>query len=174
MLQNAAEQLLFGNDAKQKAVALAGSDTALLGFRLNAPRRSTVRLLVNGAATDVDYDLATLDEPTAPSGVVDHDAVIFFGDGAAFETRPFRASGAAGGGEGDGAIISPMPGKIIAVDVRQGDVVAKGAKLVTLEAMKMEHSLTATFDGIVAELNAVEGGQVTEGTLLARIEKAES
>ena len=45
-----------------------------------------------------------------------------------------------------------MPGKIIAVEVKQGDAVTKGQKLLTLEAMKMEHSLTAPFDGIVAEL----------------------
>jgi 3-methylcrotonyl-CoA carboxylase alpha subunit len=51
--------------------------------------------------------------------------------------------------------------------------VAKGQKLVTLEAMKMEHSLTAPFDGVVAELSAVAGAQVSEGALLARIEKGE-
>jgi 3-methylcrotonyl-CoA carboxylase alpha subunit len=45
-----------------------------------------------------------------------------------------------------------MPGRVIAVEVRQGDRVAKGQKLLTLEAMKMEHSLAAPFDGIVAEL----------------------
>jgi 3-methylcrotonyl-CoA carboxylase alpha subunit len=38
--------------------------------------------------------------------------------------------------------------------------------------MKMEHSLAAPFDGIVTELNASEGAQVTEGTLLVRVEKA--
>jgi 3-methylcrotonyl-CoA carboxylase alpha subunit len=64
-----------------------------------------------------------------------------------------------------------MPGKLIAVEVRQGETVARGQKLVTLEAMKMEHSLVAPFDGIVAELNATEGAQVSEGALLARIEK---
>ncbi len=57
--------------------------------------------------------------------------------------------------------------------MRQGDTVTKGQKLVTLEAMKMEHSLVAPFDGIVAELGAVEGAQVSEGALLARIEKGE-
>ena len=48
-----------------------------------------------------------------------------------------------GGGRrtGDGAILSPMPGKIIARRVKQGDAVTKGQKLLTLEAMKMEHSL---------------------------------
>jgi 3-methylcrotonyl-CoA carboxylase alpha subunit len=63
-----------------------------------------------------------------------------------------------------------MPGRIIAVDVAAGDSVTKGQKLVTLEAMKMEHSLTAPFDGTVAELNAETGGQVSEGTVLVRLE----
>ncbi len=50
----------------------------------------------------------------------------------------------------------------------------KGQKLVTLEAMKMEHSLTAPFDGIIAELNAATGGQVSEGMVLVRMEAPES
>ena len=63
-----------------------------------------------------------------------------------------------------------MPGKVTAVEVSQGEKVAKGQRLLTLEAMKMEHSLTAPFDGKVAELSASTGGQVTEGQLLVRIE----
>ena len=73
-----------------------------------------------------------------------------------------------------GDILSPMPGKIIAVEVTQGQQVTKGQKLLTLEAMKMEHSLTAPFDGTVAELNAVPGAQVQVEALLARIEKDEA
>ena len=65
-----------------------------------------------------------------------------------------------------------MPGRVIAVEVAAGDVVTKGQKLVTLEAMKMEHSLVAPFDGTVAELNATTGGQVSEGAVLARVERA--
>jgi 3-methylcrotonyl-CoA carboxylase alpha subunit len=64
-----------------------------------------------------------------------------------------------------------MPGRVIAVEVAAGDRVAKGQKLLTLEAMKMEHSLLAPFDGTVAELNAEAGGQVSEGKLLARVER---
>jgi 3-methylcrotonyl-CoA carboxylase alpha subunit len=55
--------------------------------------------------------------------------------------------------------------------VIEGAAVKKGQKLVTLEAMKMEHSLVAPFDGIVAELHATDGGQVSDGMLLVRIEK---
>ena len=66
-----------------------------------------------------------------------------------------------------------MPGKIIAVEVAAGQAVTKGQKLLTLEAMKMEHTLVAPFDGVVAELNAVAGGQVSVEALLVRIEPAE-
>ena len=67
-----------------------------------------------------------------------------------------------------------MPGRIIAVTVSAGDAVTKGQKLVTLEAMKMEHSLVAPFDGTVAELSATEGGQVSEGTVLVRLTAADA
>jgi 3-methylcrotonyl-CoA carboxylase alpha subunit len=93
--------------------------------------------------------------------------------GTTFMLNEARVDGAAGGAVGDGAIISPMPGKIIALEVSAGDAVTKGQKLLTLEAMKMEHSLTAPFDGKVAELNAAAGAQVSEGALLVRIEKVE-
>ena len=66
-----------------------------------------------------------------------------------------------------------MPGRIIAVEVAAGDIVTKGQKLVTLEAMKMEHSLIAPFDGTVAELNAELGAQVQVEALLVRIEVME-
>jgi 3-methylcrotonyl-CoA carboxylase alpha subunit len=86
---------------------------------------------------------------------------------------PWRAAGATGVAAGDGSILSPMPGKIIAVEVAEGDSVVKGQKLLTLEAMKMEHTLTAPFDGLVAQLNAHAGAQVQVDALLAKIDKAE-
>jgi 3-methylcrotonyl-CoA carboxylase alpha subunit len=70
----------------------------------------------------------------------------------------------------DGDILSPMPGRIIAVEVTAGQSVSKGQKLLTLEAMKMEHTLVAPFDGVVAELNAVAGAQVQVEALLAKID----
>jgi 3-methylcrotonyl-CoA carboxylase alpha subunit len=73
----------------------------------------------------------------------------------------------------DGALIAPMPGKVTSVEVSLGDKVAKGQRLLTLEAMKMEHGLVAPFDGTVAELNAKAGTQVSEGTVLAVVEAKE-
>jgi len=66
-------------------------------------------------------------------------------------------------------IISPMPGRIVAVLVKPGDRVAKGQALVILEAMKMEHTLAAPLQGTVTAISAKEGNQVSEGVVLARI-----
>jgi 3-methylcrotonyl-CoA carboxylase alpha subunit len=147
------------------AAALVREGGALAGFRLNARPRRTVRLLVDGEAVEVEAGVGEpLDGPPL-------DSVLVSEGGQTWQVTRFRASGQAAGGAADGAILAPMPGRLIAVEVAAGDTVAKGQKLVTLEAMKMEHSLLAPFDGTVAELNAQAGGQVTEGTLLVRIEK---
>ena len=76
-------------------------------------------------------------------------------------------------GVADGVIAAPMPGKVTAVEVSHGETVSKGQRLLTLEAMKMEHGLTAPFDGTVAELSAEAGAQVSEGAVLVRVEPAE-
>jgi 3-methylcrotonyl-CoA carboxylase alpha subunit len=63
-----------------------------------------------------------------------------------------------------------MPGKVTSVEVSKGEKVVMGQRLLTLEAMKMEHGLTAPFDGVVAGLNAKTGAQVQVDAVLARIE----
>jgi len=69
---------------------------------------------------------------------------------------------------GDAELTSPMPGAVVAVGVEDGAAVGKGAVVVTVEAMKMEHALTAPIDG-VAELLVAVGDQVKVGQPLARI-----
>ena len=66
-----------------------------------------------------------------------------------------------------------MPGKVIAVDVTEGDTVSSGQRLMVLEAMKMEHSLLAARDGVVAEVLAQSGDQVEAGAALVRLEAEE-
>jgi len=144
-------------------------DDAMAGFRLNASATPRAALHHDGEARTVV--LETDEEPLRAGGFLDDDKVVLFDHGRAVVfDRGWRGSGA--GAASDGAIVSPMPGKIIAVEVAEGQKVAKGDRLVTLEAMKMEHSLVAPFDGIVAELNATAGGQVSEGTLLVQIAAA--
>ncbi len=132
------------------------------GFRLNAPARTRVRVLVDGEPVAVELDGTGSEEAV--------DAVLLAEHGSVWEVTPWRFDGRHGAASGTGAIVAPMPGKVIAVEVAQGQTVTKGQKLLTLEAMKMEHSLTAPFDGVVAELNAVAGAQVQVDALLARIE----
>ena len=101
------------------------------------------------------------------------DTLLLTERGQTFGITLARFDGVAAGAVADGAIVSPMPGRVIAVEVAVGEQVARGQRLVTLEAMKMEHSLVAPFDGTVAELNAEAGGQVNEGKLLVRVERGE-
>ncbi|MEX0582542.1 MAG: biotin/lipoyl-containing protein, partial [Sneathiella sp.] len=74
---------------------------------------------------------------------------------------------------GAGAITAPMPGKVIQIFTRAGATVRKGDPLVVLEAMKMEHTLTAFADGVVGEIFHEVGDQVDDGTILVRMEESE-
>jgi 3-methylcrotonyl-CoA carboxylase alpha subunit len=138
----------------------------LAGFRLNAPVRTEAAFLLDGEAVIIAFDPRSGDDTPL-------DDVLVAESGQVWRLAPFRAGGAGGTDASDGAILSPMPGRIIAVAVTAGEAVVKGQKLLTLEAMKMEHSLTAPFDGTIVQLNASEGGQVNEGALLVKIEKGE-
>jgi 3-methylcrotonyl-CoA carboxylase alpha subunit len=71
---------------------------------------------------------------------------------------------------GGGSLAAPTPGKVIAVMVKPGDKVSKGAPLLILEAMKMEHTIFAPGDGVVKEIHYAAGEQVPEGAELLRLE----
>ncbi|MBB4684526.1 ATP-binding protein [Amycolatopsis jiangsuensis] len=66
-----------------------------------------------------------------------------------------------------GSLVAPMPGTVVRVAVAAGDTVAAGDPLLWLEAMKMEHRISAPADGVVAELPVEAGQQVEVGTVLA-------
>jgi 3-methylcrotonyl-CoA carboxylase alpha subunit len=70
---------------------------------------------------------------------------------------------------GGDAVFAPMPGLVKAVRAVLGNAVRKGEPLMVLEAMKMEHTLTAPRDGVVDKIIAEDGQQVREGALLIRI-----
>ncbi len=136
----------------------------LVGFRANAPAVRRVEVEVDGTPYLVERTVA-------PAATIDGD--VLYLDGEAWSFGPPRADHAGGAGEGDGAIMSPMPGRVIAVLVKEGQAVARGERLLVLEAMKMEQALLAPFDGVVGALKVAAGEQVPEGTLLARIEVGE-
>jgi acetyl/propionyl-CoA carboxylase alpha subunit len=70
---------------------------------------------------------------------------------------------------GDGTLLAPMPGTVLAVDVAVGDTVVEGQRLGVLEAMKMELALTAPFDGTVTTVGAATGDQVQLKDLLFEV-----
>jgi propionyl-CoA carboxylase alpha chain/3-methylcrotonyl-CoA carboxylase alpha subunit len=169
-----------------------------IGFRLNArPQREvridgeggpyTVRVLESGGeehaylwrlgvggrslSASVMFDSVVIDDDRLGLRR-DGAQLIVFDAGQAFRFGEPDYEHGAGEAAGDGAVVAPMPGRIVSVEAAAGQAVVKGAKLVTLEAMKMEHGLTAPFDGVVAEVNATAGAQVSEGTVLVRLEPA--
>jgi 3-methylcrotonyl-CoA carboxylase alpha subunit len=143
----------------------------LTGFRLNAGPSLGVTLGRAGKFERIELEDG---EPMAAvSGFRDEDRVVVFYEGQAYEfDRSSR--GSVGAAAGDGAVLAPMPGKVTSVEISKGEKVSKGQRLLTLEAMKMEHGLVAPFDGVVAELNAKAGAQVQVDALLARIETSKT
>jgi biotin carboxyl carrier protein len=77
-----------------------------------------------------------------------------------------------GGAEGgSGLISSPMPGKIIDIKVKPGDLVKKGDPVIIIEAMKMQNELGAPIDGTVKEISVKQGAAVESGQKLVLIDK---
>ena len=68
-----------------------------------------------------------------------------------------------------GRLTAPMPGKVLSFAVKAGDKVRRGQALAVMEAMKMEHTISAPADGTVGELLFAPGDQVTEGAELLRL-----
>jgi 3-methylcrotonyl-CoA carboxylase alpha subunit len=153
------------------------------GFRLNAPSTARVglshagetRVIERAASTvSIHSDFGTMMLAGGPenartfSAKVSDDEIVLFSEGRAIGfSRSVRGTGQASAA--DGAIIAPMPGKVIAVDVAEGQAVTAGQRLLVLEAMKMEHALTAPFDGVVEGLAVSAGGQVQVEAVLCRV-----
>ncbi|MGO8202665.1 biotin carboxylase N-terminal domain-containing protein [Rhizobium ruizarguesonis] len=141
--------------------------SALAGFRIAGADDKRVRirigeqLLWGQSRPELEANAVTIGETT----------VLFDAGNAWPISLPVASEVEASHGAGDGAILSPMPGLVISVDVAEGDRVAKGARLLTVEAMKMEHSLRAPFDGIVEKLQVSSGIRVSENQLVVSIVK---
>ena len=166
------------------------------GFRLNLPEVRTIRLW-NGAtlhslgvrSAGGRYHLSGLDSlaelgarrdglaisldaggtPIAGHVVHGEDAIEVRLAGQTYRLATRAPLKAAQAGPGDGRIIAPMPGRVLAVDVAAGQSVAAGDRLLVLEAMKMEHRITARAAGVVTAINVAAGDQVADGMLLVEI-----
>jgi acetyl-CoA/propionyl-CoA carboxylase biotin carboxyl carrier protein len=114
------------------------------------------------AIRDGDRLTATLDGLTATYFAVHEGGTVWLAaDGHVTALREQeRLSSSAGAVAGSGAVTSPMPGTVIVVQAAVGDEVAAGTPLLVVEAMKMEHVLTAPVAGTVTELGVTAGQTV--------------
>jgi len=171
--------------------------TALNAWRPLGRRRTLVPLRVDEHALTVvlDDDRASVADHTAPWTLHRHDdrfdlhwgehrlsghalfsfddrrlTVFVHGQNYQIETHPARESERAGGA---GDFRAPMSGTIVTCHVAAGDPVDAGAAVITLEAMKMEHTLRASAPGTVRDFLVKAGDSVSEGTLLVDFETEE-
>ena len=122
--------------------------------------------LAPGGAMDLQYAGQRTQALVYAQGESDH---VFTPRGATrIEALDLLAHAGETAGEG-GRLTAPMPGKVVSFAVQAGDKVSKGQALAVMEAMKMEHTIAAPQDGVVAELLYAPGDQVTEGAELLRL-----
>ncbi len=144
-----------------------------IGFRLNSDRRN--RVIVEddrGNTYDIDLDTDVQDKVDYRGAGPYPAHVLHLGEVIEFRHHQPRGTGTTSAADGD--ILAPMPGRVIAVHVSEGDAVEAGQRLLVLEAMKMEHALTAPFKGTVEVFKVTEGAQVQVEQLLARVKRADA
>jgi len=103
------------------------------------------------------------------------DEVFVHLDGEAHALRyrhPLERLAAQAAGGADDLIRAPMPGSIVSVTVKAGDIVARGQTLLVMESMKMETSLLAPRDGVVAALQYEKGQTFERDAILLKLEAA--
>jgi 3-methylcrotonyl-CoA carboxylase alpha subunit len=149
-------------------------------FSLGAARVVPVPVMVDGErlTARVTYDRdglsATIGDCAATSDVRfvengDDSVYVLSGGRQTFVQRADHAVDAEHGSS-DGSVRAPMHGKVLALFVEKGATVEKGHRVAVIEAMKMEHTLTAPLDGVVTEVSAAVGEQLAEGSPIVLIE----
>ncbi|WP_298273207.1 acetyl/propionyl/methylcrotonyl-CoA carboxylase subunit alpha [Geobacter sp.] len=135
------------------------------GYLLDLPGGE---LLVRGERDAAGDLLTDLGGARVKATVVRHGATLTIMKGGRSHTLTIHDPYALTGEEDGvgGKLTAPMPGRVVAVMVAPGERVAKGRPLMILEAMKMEHTITAPRDGLVARLNFAVGCLVSEGVEL--------
>ena len=99
-----------------------------------------------------------------------HISVLLNGETFAFE-RLDPLAGEDAAHHQSGAITAPMTGVVRLVAVKSGDEVKAGDRLLVMEAMKMEHTLTSPRDGVIDQVLCLEGGQAEGGAILVRLKE---
>ncbi len=142
------------------------------GYELELADR---KIIVDGSLDDSGEMTATIDGTRTHVTVVTREnEITLLHNGNSFQLNVIDSGEQ--GTEDDttaGSLSSPMPGKVVQVLVSEGDSVSKGTALLILEAMKMEHTITAPIDGVVSGLHYHEGDMIDEGVELLVLDSKE-
>ena len=145
-----------------KIVTIGGQQTEVdpreHGIEIVAVRADEMDLRVNGHLHVVPY-------------AVQGSTISFSFDGEIYFADVIEKGVRAKARHRDASMSAPMPGLVLKILVRPGDVVAKGAPLLILEAMKMEHQIVAPREGEIAAVNCREGELVQSGVELVTLKE---
>jgi acetyl/propionyl-CoA carboxylase alpha subunit len=146
--------------------------SGVTGFRLNGPAVTTAEVRLDDALVVAGFGF---DQTSRFVRAGEDECLVLFQAGTAHRlSRSAARKAGKVGAAFDGLIRTPMPGRITRVAVASGDKVTSGQTLVVLEAMKMEHALTAPGDGLALAVLVAEGDQVPEGAEAVRFELVET
>ena len=145
-----------------KIVTIGGQQTEVdprsAGIEIVAVRADEMELRVDGRVHVVPY-------------AVQGSTVSFSFDGEIYFAEVADKGVRAKARHRDASMSAPMPGLVLKILVREGDVVAKGAPLLILEAMKMEHQIVAPREGEIAAVHCREGELVQGGVELVALKE---
>jgi 3-methylcrotonyl-CoA carboxylase alpha subunit len=135
-------------------------------FRISGKATQVAEFVVDGKRVAVP--LPPCPEKSATLRLANGDIAVME-RGETFTVNPYDPFAAADAvGVASDRVVAPMPGKIIQLLVKPGDTVKKGQPLAVLEAMKMEHTLSASADAKIASVDVAQGDQVPDGAIIVR------
>jgi 3-methylcrotonyl-CoA carboxylase alpha subunit len=150
------------------------------GFQLSGARRLALPVTANGEAVVAQVEYGVDGRHVSVMGDAPaEDAAVIAAPDAIYVLRKGRQTKVTlrdlaidqGSDAGSGGVVrAPMHGKVLAILVEAGAKVARGQRVAIIEAMKMEHTLTAPIDGTVSEITAAKGAQVPEGAKVLTVE----
>ena len=149
-------------------------------FQLSGPRTLSLPVIAEGETitAHVTYE-ASGPSVTVGGQAPAADAVTVMAEDAVYVLRAGRQTKVTlrdhvleeGAEQGGGGLVrAPMHGKVLAILVEKGATVTRGQRVAIIEAMKMEHTLTAPIDGVVSDVTAQRDAQVAEGARILLIE----
>lgn len=153
----------------EKNITIGGAQQKLSfereGFTFRAGDVEITVLRADGREAEIETGGRTFVVPYNVRGT----EVSFWFDGEIYVVEASDKAVRARSRQRDHSMSAPMPGVVLKIFAKQGDVVKKGAPLIVLEAMKMEHQIVASHDGTIIAVNCKEGEMVQAGVDLVEM-----